>query len=195
MRLAFFSLFICLVVVVSSKEHALVAVAKSGDEKAFALLVTPCRVKAWNVCLRICGNYHDANDALGAALALAWKNLAKFHGASAFSTWFYRIASNAAIELVRSRKMVDSIDEASDAGGVELRDFRADFDEAVVENDRLDRAMSTLSDQSREALVLWAVAGMKISEIAQHQGSSVSATKVRLHRAKKDLRVVLDAVG
>ena len=64
-----------------------------------------------------------------------------------------------------------------------------------MENDRLGRAMSTLSDQSREALVLWAVAGMKISEIAQHQGSSVSAAKVRLHRAKKDLRAVLDAAG
>lgn len=61
-------------------EKHLVEAAVNGDERAFATLVSDCKLRAWNVCLRICGNHHDAEDALQSALALAWRNLGKFKG-------------------------------------------------------------------------------------------------------------------
>ncbi|AEI08759.1 ECF-family sigma factor W [Corynebacterium resistens DSM 45100] len=172
-------------------EKALLEAARSGDQRAFASLCEDCRVRAWNVCLRICGNYHDAEDALQSALALAWKNLEKFRGSSTFSTWFYRIASNASLELVRSRKATVSVDDDSFGHEIQLEDFSAQFESSVVENDRVSQALKKIPEKSQEALVLWSVAGLKIQEIAVHQKSSVSATKVRLHRAKKELREIL----
>jgi len=172
-------------------EKALVEAAQNGDERAFSSLVAACRHRAWNVCLRICCNHHDAEDALQSALALAWKNLHKFNGKSSFGTWFYRIATNASLQLIRTRKHTISIDEDSFGNEVELEDFHAEFTESLENQDYLARALETLNIEAREALVLWAVADMKISDIALHQGSSLSATKVRLHRAKKALREIL----
>ena len=172
-------------------EKALVEAAQNGDERAFATLATNCRIRAWNVCLRVCGNHHDAEDALQSALALAWKNLHKFNGKSSFATWFYRIATNASLQLVRTRKQTASIDDDTFGYEIELEDFRSEFTESVEKQDYLARALETLSDDAREALVLWSIADMKVADIAIHQGSSLSATKVRLHRAKKQLRAVL----
>ncbi|APT83913.1 RNA polymerase sigma factor [Corynebacterium aquilae] len=170
-----------------NNESALLAAARKGDGQAFGELVTNYRLKAFNACLRITGNHHDAEDALQAAVYLAWKNLDKFRGEAGFGTWFYRIASNAAMDLLRRRKEASSLDEDGFGNEVQLEDSTATFESQLAENDRLNQALDNLTDESREALVLFAVVGMKIAEIAKHQDSSVSATKVRIHRAKKAL--------
>lgn len=56
-------------------------------------------------------------------------------------------------------------------------------------------ALNSLSADAREAFVLASVVGMKIAEIASHQGSSVSATKVRLHRARRTLKDMMNTDG
>ena len=89
----------------------LLSKAREGDERAFAELVTRYQHIAWSVCMRITENQHDAEDALQHALASTWKNLSRFRGESKFGTWFYRIASNAAVALVRKRKQEKPIDD------------------------------------------------------------------------------------
>ena len=56
-------------------EAALVMAARDGDQRAFADLVNAHRNQIWAVCLQICGNQHDAEDALQATLLAAWRNL------------------------------------------------------------------------------------------------------------------------
>ena len=58
-------------------EAALVMAARDGDQRAFADLVNAHRNQIWAVCLQICGNQHDAEDALQATLLAAWRNLDK----------------------------------------------------------------------------------------------------------------------
>lgn len=175
----------------SEHETELVEAARDGDSSAFASLVGGHRQRLYNVCYRICGNHHDAEDALQNALALAWRNLAKFRGASGFGTWVYRIASNTSLELIRRRKDETSLDEDVFGNEVQLADTAPRFEDQITDNDRLNTALESISAEAREALVLQAVGGLKISEIAAHQKSSVSATKVRLHRARKTLQEIL----
>ena len=68
-------------------EAVLVMQARDGDQRAFADLVNGHRNQIWAVCLQICGNQHDAEDALQATLLAAWRNLDKFRGEARFSTW------------------------------------------------------------------------------------------------------------
>lgn len=173
-----------------NNEQLLVA-ARAGDHKAFKALVVDHRLKAWNVCLRICGNHADAEDALQVALVLAWRNLGRFRGEASFGTWFYRIASNSALDLVRRSKDEQSLDQDIFGNEVQVIDYSANFESQLADSEVLNEALSQISLEAREALVLHTVAGLKMSEIATHQNSSASAVKVRIHRAKKKLAAYL----
>ena len=181
-----------------SEEPQLLARAKDGDESAFAALVKLHEVKLFNVCLRVTTNHHDAEDAFTAALYLGWKNLPTFRGESGFGTWMYRIASNTALEVVRRRKPTVSIDaprdqDSEDSPSFEIADPVAEFEQSIADNDALSSALARIPEASREALILSEIAGLTLAEIAEHQGSSLSATKVRVHRARKSLRELLEA--
>ena len=169
----------------------LLSKARAGDQRAFARLVTRHQHVAWSVCVRITENQHDAEDALQVALASAWQNLSKFRGEAKFGTWLYRIASNSAMAVVRKRKPENSIDEDEDGFFIQLEDTTSAFENRIADQDRLGAALRVLPEDSREALVLAEVAGLTHAEIANHQGASVSAVKVRIHRAKKKLAEVL----
>lgn len=176
-------------------ESQLIADAKAGDQSAFSELVKQNESRLYNVCLRLTANHHDAEDAFAAAVYLGWRNLTKFRGDSGFGTWMYRIASNASLELVRKRRPDLSIDapvsDDNDASSLEIADPVAEFERSIADNDALNRALSHIPPTSREALILAEVAGFSLAEIAEHQNSTLSATKVRVHRARRSLRDLL----
>ena len=79
----------------------LVRAAAEGDEEAFSRLVRLHEKKVYNLALRICGDPEDAADASQEAFLSAWKGLPAFRGEAGFSTWLYRLTSNAAIDHLR----------------------------------------------------------------------------------------------
>ena len=85
-------------------EAQLIQRAQQGDGAAFAELARETHGRMWAVCLSITGNPHDVEDALQNTLTAAWQNIGKFHPRAKFSTWAYRIASNAALQIIHSRK-------------------------------------------------------------------------------------------
>ncbi|RUQ11740.1 RNA polymerase sigma factor [Corynebacterium genitalium] len=176
-------------------ERELIQQAVAGSETAFSQLIARNETRLWNVCFRITANHHDAEDAFAAAVYLGWKNLAKFRGESGFGTWMYRIASNASYEVVRRRRPEVSIDAPLDdddtSPAMDLADPKRHFEESLADNDELSVALAQLPADAREALILAEIAGMKLAEIAEHQGASLSATKVRVHRARKTMRELL----
>ncbi|MFC5937801.1 RNA polymerase sigma factor [Corynebacterium choanae] len=176
-------------------DKELIERAAAGDERAFTALIQAYRDIIWRICLAHIQDQHDAEDVFMAAITKVWANLHQFQGRSSFSTWVYRITSNCAIDHHRkfSKQREQSLDEA--VFNDPLLQDRGSSTEARVEDLELaNRALSLLSPASREAIILFEVAGLKVKEIAVHQGISVTACKQRLRRARLKMATVLDEI-
>ena len=174
-------------------EAELVGAARGGDRQAFDELVRRTFVDAFTLARRLTGNEEDARDVVQEAYLRAWKGIGKFRGDAAFSIWLYRITANAASSNVQRRRRHRVEPFADDFEPV---DDRA---EAVVSQgaesaetlDRIATALDELPVKLRGVVVLKDVYGLSHEAIAEELGISVSAAKVRLHRARRKLRDVL----
>lgn len=171
-------------------ERELLAAAQAGDQRAFGTLAKQAWGRMFAVCLSITGSRADAEDALQNALTAAWKNIDKFDGRARFSTWAYRIASNAALQIVRSRREIPDEDAGKDA----IAPTSA-VDSQVTSAMVVRNALARLPDEFREVIVLREYAGMSYNEIAVHQKIPVQTVKSRINRARGKLLAELRAAG
>lgn len=170
----------------SQSQTALVTAARDGDEKAFEALAAQHRTMLWSVCLRITGNTYDAEDALQDTLLAAWRNIGGFRGESGFGTWIYRIASNAAMSIVRSRR--DTTLEIPENLTTER-----DFAEQLAASDVVQKALKSIPEDFRVALVLRELCDFTYAQIAEHQGVGVPTVKTRISRARRALEAAAAA--
>ncbi len=174
-------------------EAELVGSAASGDRRAFDELVRRTFVDTFTLARRLTGNEEDARDVVQEAYLRAWKGIGKFRGDAAFSTWLYRITANAAASSVqrgrrhRSEPFADDF-EPVDTGAEQMIVQGAESAETL---DRIADALDELPAKLRSVVVLKDVYGLSHEAIAEELGISVSAAKVRLHRARRKLRDVL----
>lgn len=173
----------------------LVDSAKEGDEQAIEELIRRTQVDVYTLAYRLVGNEEDARDVVQETYIRVIRNLKRFRGDAAFSTWLYRVTANTAYTLMakRKRRMAESLDElaetmeppADTAPGPEARAISADARE------RLTDALAKLSQSDRMVVVMKDIYGFPHEAIAAELGISVSACKVRLFRARKRLKDVL----
>lgn len=168
----------------------LLARAQAGDERAFAALAKEASGRMWAVCLSITGNRHDAEDAMQNALTAAWQNLQRFDGKAKFSTWAYRIASNAALQIVRKRRELPD-----DEAGMDEVATGSAVDEQVTASIVVKEALAQLPDEFRESLVLREYGGLSYQEIADQQGIPIQTVKSRINRARARLLEALREAG
>jgi RNA polymerase sigma-70 factor (ECF subfamily) len=174
-------------------EAELIGSAKSGDRQAFDELVRRTFVDTFTLARRLTGNEEDARDVVQDAYLRAWKGIGKFRGDAAFSTWLYRITANAAASSVqrgrrhRAEPFADDF-EPVDTGAEQMISQGAESAETL---DRIADALDELPAKLRSVVVLKDVYGLSHEAIAEELGISVSAAKVRLHRARRKLRDVL----
>ena len=169
----------------------LVERCKLGDQVAWTQLVEQTHRGVFTLCLRILGDPDDAKEATQDAYLKAWRGLKGFRGDSAFETWLYRVASNAALSKHRGRRRRQSHETGvEDEMLTEMASPRSVEDEAgaKVEVKALEKALGTLPEHYRTAVVLRDVYGLGIEEIAQQMGISETAAKVRVHRGRKKLK-------
>lgn len=171
-------------------EIELVARAQDGDQKAFAELVREAHRRMWAVALSVTGNPHDAEDAMQNAMISAWKKIGKFQPEARFSTWMYRITSNAALELLRKRREVPDQD-----AGADEPDSAAPIQGRVTSVMVVREALEQLDPDFREVLVLREYAGLSYEELSAHQGIPVATVKTRLNRARAKLKAALIDAG
>jgi RNA polymerase sigma-70 factor (ECF subfamily) len=175
----------------------LVAAARRGDRDAFDELVRRTHRDAYRLALRLTADAEDARDVVQDAYLRAYKGLRRFRGDAQFSTWLYRITANCAATHAgrRARHRHDLLD--ADTVVVDVRPESDPATTAEVDAMRrdLDAAIAELPDRLRAVVVLRDVYDLPHEAIAAELGISVSAAKVRLHRARLRLRerVFVDA--
>jgi len=172
-----------------SRERELIVRAQKGDRSAFAALLREHQDEVYTLARRLVGDPHLASDVAQEALIRAWRALPRFRGDARLSTWLYRITVNTAWTHKKQAKrhqgasIDDHVDIAApvDAGHPEVAG------EILELRGRLRLALDRLPDPQREVVVLKDVYGWSHAEIAESMGISVTAAKVRLHRARARL--------
>lgn len=184
-------------------EQELVTRAKSGDDEAFAQLMRANEKRIYNLTLRMTGNPEDAMDLAQEAFLNAWRGLKFFQGDSAFSTWVYRLASNACIDHLRRKKRRQDISAPMPA--VEEDDSQPDIpDDRFRPDQELERrelrrtvirSLEQLSDEHRQVLVMRELNGLSYQEIADVLDLEAGTVKSRIARARNSLRKILVESG
>lgn len=166
-------------------EAALVARALAGDDDAFAELVRLGAPAALGAARRITGDPGLAEDAAQEAFLRAYRALRNYRHESSFAAWVRKIAVRTAIDILRRRRPEDALpDETRSPGSEEKRHEDADL---------LREALRHLSPLDREILRAREVEGESDKVIARRFDMTVTAVRVRMHRARKKLQLRFQA--
>lgn len=170
-----------------STDALLLKRAQRGDRASQDALLREHYDTVRAVCHRIVLNRADADDAVQNALINIVRALPRFDGRSAFSTWVYRIATNAALDEVRRirRRAVPTDDHRT------IDSPTSDGTAAVDARTDVTAALSDLSEEHRVALVLRHVADLEYEEIAVILDVPVGTVRSRLSRARAQLAEVM----
>lgn len=176
---------------------------KAGEPSSFERLVERYQDRVYRLALRISGNQQDAEEITQDVFLTIYQKIGTFEARAAFSTWLYRIATNAALMKIRSRR---------DRTEIAIEDYLPEFTEdgryhfAVAEwgggsrtppvlhqegREMLKSAISALPPDYQVPVLLRDVEGLSNAEAADVLGVSVLAVKARLHRARLVLREML----
>jgi RNA polymerase sigma-70 factor (ECF subfamily) len=185
---------------VNTDERRLIAESLTGRTEAFGELVVRYQDRLYHAALRIADTPEDAYDVVQDAFLNAYQSLATFKGDAEFFTWLYRIAFNAAISQKRKKKATASLDAgrngkpiaepADDSHGI----VPGETMEQGEEEAKLYAAIRKLSTEHRTVLVMKDIDGLKYEEIAEATGVPIGTVRSRLHRARLDLRAVLESL-
>ena len=176
-------------------EADLVAACKGGDEAAWSRLVQATYREVYTLCLRILRDPDDAADATQDAYVRAWRGLPGFRGDAQFTTWLYRVAANAAISKQRGRSRRREHESGGDdemLTQIAAPDSTEASAEARLDLRAVEAALATLPEHYRSVLVMKDVYGLSIQEVAGELKISETATKVRVHRARKRLKELIE---
>jgi RNA polymerase sigma-70 factor, ECF subfamily len=183
---------------VSADDNRLIKDCLEGDTAAFGELVRAYQDRVYNTVFRLLGNAEDAYDVVQDAFLNAYLSLGSFKGDSLFFTWLYRIAINTAITLKRKRRVVISLQAAR--GGDNVLDPADTSQEAepgrgleqAEQEQRIQAALNRLSPEHRAVLILKDMEGQKYEEMAEILQVPIGTIRSRLHRARTELREVLE---
>lgn len=164
----------------------------NGDTAQFAVLIGRYQRPVYTLIFRITGNSYDAEELTQDCFLKAYSALGRFRATSSFSTWLFRIAYNTAISATRRiHRELHGIDERRLAG---ISDDAADalfasHDEELLE--ALTRAMEQLAAEEQALLHLFYYDAHPIGVCAEISGLSEANVKVRLHRIRKKLYILM----
>lgn len=174
-------------------EQRLVASAQAGDRRSLERLLRIHQPQVHAVCRRITGNDADALDAMQDALIAIVRGLPRFDGRAKFSTWAYRIATNACLDELRRRKRrpVVGLPER-DGAPVDLADLSTpDPSDSVGDRDEIDEALAQLAPDFRAAVVLRDLCQLDYAEIAEVLEIPAGTVRSRIARGRAQLADLL----
>jgi len=171
----------------------LVRRAQAGEMAAFEELVSRHEQRVYTLARRILRQEQDAEDVTQQAFLSALEHLDSFRGEASFTTWLSRITTHAALKIIRKRKGLptESLDDDSLPHPEYIADWRESPAELATrtETQRLiDAALAELDEKHRLVFLLRDVEGFSVKETADALGLSEANVKIRLLRARLELR-------
>ncbi len=181
-------------------DDVLVDAARSGDRRALEALLRRHHDRILVLCRRLCRDRGDAEDAAQNALIAIVRGLPRFDGTSAFTTWSYRVATNACMDELRRRgRRPSPADPAPDDAervvpGRTTPSTEDPADAAVADERRgeIQRALDELPDEFRLPVVLRDLADLDYAEIAEVLGLPPGTVRSRIARGRAKLAALLD---
>jgi RNA polymerase sigma-70 factor, ECF subfamily len=182
------------------EDQDIIAKVLGGDYNAFETLVDKYQARVYRHLRKMVGDPSLVEDLLQESFLSAYRGLRGFAGNSSFSTWLFRIATNAALMFLRKHQpeMLEYDDTISGEPSVVTAPGSPEFlstplDMLLSKEGRsiLENAIDELPVSYRSVLVLRDVDGFSLQETAEILDASVPAVKSRLHRARNLLRATL----
>jgi RNA polymerase sigma-70 factor (ECF subfamily) len=189
------------------KDSTLVALAKNGNISAFEKLIKRYEDIIFSLAYRILQDKEKAYDVLQETALSAFKNLKKFKGKSAFSTWLYKIALNYALMHKRKQKSLEkkmsfipteneskiyesiNTEELSNIQTVDDNPIKTLEEQELI--NILNDSLNKLPEKYRTVFILKELEGKSIEEVAKILNLSPAAIKTRLHRSRLFLRELM----
>ncbi|MBT2659192.1 RNA polymerase sigma factor SigW [Bacillus sp. ISL-18] len=167
-----------------------------GDQDAFGEIVEIYKNSVYQLCYRMIGNRHEAEDLAQEAFIRAYVNIQSFNQDLKFSTWLFRIATNLCIDRLRKKKP-DYYLDAEVAGTEGLTMYSqissdSPLPETEVESlelqENVQKEILKLPEKYRSAIVLKYMEDMSLNEISEILDLPLGTVKTRIHRGREALR-------
>ena len=176
-------------------DEALVARCHQGSDEAFTELVGRYQARVHGLVARTLGDAARADDATQEVFLRVYRGLPYFRGAAKLSTWIYRITMNVCFEHRRTPTRIEV--PVSDRGDDrhpprELGTIDASFTELEL-RDRLGKALARLPANYRALVAAHYLRGIRYEDLAEIFDMPLGTVKTHLHRAKRDLRRLLES--
>lgn len=181
-------------------EQELIKGLKRGDEDSFRWLVDHMQAPVYNTILGIVQSVPDAEDLAQDVFVQVFRSISQFKGESKLSTWIYRIATTKSLDFLRSKKskkrfaFLYRLGIPGERQEVELPEFHhpgviAEQKERAAQ---LFRAVAQLPDNQKTAFILTRMEQMSHAEVGEVMKLTVPAVESLLHRARTNLRKILE---
>lgn len=167
-----------------------------GDHNAFGEIVEIYKDRIYQLCYRMLGNAHEAEDISQEAFIRAYVNIDRYNINRKFSTWLYRIATNLCIDRIRKKKPDYFLDaEVKGTDGLNLysqvqsKELTPDEKVAKMElQELIQMEILNLPEKYRSAIVLKYIEELSLKEISEVLDLPIGTVKTRIHRGREALR-------
>ncbi len=181
-------------------EIELIQGLRNGDEAAFKFLVDNYKDRVFNTAIGIVQNAEDAEDVAQEVFIQVFRSIHSFKAESKLSTWMYRITTTRSLDLLRSRKSKKRFGFLQRLFGDDNEPLYEipDFNHPGVAMDRkenaskLFKAINQLPENQKTAFTLHKLEDLSYQEISDIMQTSVPAIESLMHRAKQNLRKILE---
>ena len=162
----------------------------AGDERAYARLVRRYKDVLYRYAERMTGRPDDAADIVQQTFIKGYRNLDRCRDPEKVGGWLFRITVNLCKDHLKSRRRHDVSLDAPEAQVAARQEPTAGAEQAEI-REEIFAALQKLSPDQREAFVLKHVEGWPYEDMSERLDVSVSALKMRVHRARDELQELL----
>ena len=173
-----------------------------GDQNAYGEIVELYKDKIFQLCFRMLGNRHEAEDVAQEAFIRAYVNIQGFNQKKKFSSWIYRIATNLCIDRIRKKKPDYFLD--AEVPGTEGLNMYSQIssdnplpEEKLVSlelQETVQREIANLPEKYRAVIVLKYIEELSLNEISEILDLPLGTVKTRMHRGREFLRKQLESI-